>query len=145
MENRTASLQPRVCKLAVLACTNCMVVLARPYYTVYMRGCKKSWSDCMYKLYGRASATILHARASRVACTQRAGTMVRTKTVYSASPDGHEGVPPSYSLSEFREMQLSQANQASAASANAAAAATIAPVHRPSFDFQAPASAGRRG
>ena len=56
-----------------------------------------------------------------------------------------ESTERKYSLSEFREMQTLQANQASAASADAAAAATLAPVHRPSFSFQAPASAGRRG
>ena len=56
-----------------------------------------------------------------------------------------ESTERKYSLSEFCELQVLQANQASAASANAAAAATLAPVHRPSFSFQAPASAGSRG
>ena len=44
---------------------------------------------------------------------------------YEAIDEVAEPTERKYSLSEFREMQLSQANQASAASANAAAARMI--------------------
>ena len=63
-QTRTAVLQPWVCQIAVRLYVRCMVVVARPYYTILC-------TSTLYKLYGRRSAIILytvHARGARGVC-----------------------------------------------------------------------------
>ena len=56
MQTRTAVLQPRVCQIAVRLYVHCMIVVARPYYTIVLM---ERTALSVY-LYGRCSAIILY-------------------------------------------------------------------------------------